>query len=104
MSPYLQIIIFIAIGISEYWLSKLNHQINIGVLTRKKNLATWKDLIANILSEIIPFIVYVTTQNWVFMLPRIIGNTLGTRKVAGRPIKNTVKKPVSKKKLPFTSA
>jgi hypothetical protein len=102
MKPYQQIILFVAIGVAEYSLSWLNHKINLSVLSRKKNLAAWQDLIANTLSEIIPFVIYVSTQNWIFMIPRIIGNTIGTRVVAGRKL--VKKKSVYRKKHPFTSA
>ena len=96
MKLYQQILLFIAIGVAEYFLSWLNHKINISVLSRKKHLAAWQDLIANTLAEIIPFVIYVSTQNWIFMLPRIAGNTYGTWRVAGRKI--VKKKPVTRKK------
>jgi hypothetical protein len=102
MKLYQQILLFVAIGAAEYALSWLNHRINLAVLSRKKNVATWRDLIANTLSEIIPFVIYVTTQNWIFIIPRVIGNTLGTRAVAGRKIAK--KKTIYKKKTPFTTA
>jgi hypothetical protein len=102
MKIYQQILLFIAIGVAEYALSWLNHKINLSVLSRKRNLATYQDMFANTLSEVIPFIIYVTTQNWIFMIPRIIGNTWGTRTVAGRKL--TKKKSAYRKRNPFTSA
>lgn len=93
MKLYQQAILFVSIGVAEYALSWLNHKINLSVLMRKKHLAMWLDVIANTLSEVIPFVVYVSTQNWIFMIPRIIGNTWGTRVVAGRKIMKSPKKP-----------
>jgi hypothetical protein len=95
MDFYLQTLIFMAIGIAEYALSWLNHKINRSVLAGKKNLATWQDLIANTLSEVIPFVIYVSTQNWVFMIPRIFGNTYGTRVAANYRKKSRTKCPTN---------
>jgi hypothetical protein len=102
MPVYQQVLLFITIGFAEYALSWLNHRINLTVLSRKKNLATWLDLMANTLGEIIPFIIYVTTQNWIFLIPRIVGNTYGTRVVAGR--KSIKKKSIYRKRIPVTTA
>jgi hypothetical protein len=102
MKLWQQGLLFILIGIAEYTLSWLNHKINLTVLARKKSLATWLDLIANTLAEVIPFIIYVTTQNWIFLIPRIFGNTLGTRTMAGRKLLK--KKNIYRKKIPVTTA
>ena len=132
MSTLTQILLFIAIGITEFALSWLNHRINLSVLHRQKKIATRLDLMANTLAEVISFVIYVTTRNWIFIIPRIIGNTMGTRTVAGRKlikqdlsnpalnlfaklknwfIKGYIKrgsstndKPTSRKKTPFTTA
>lgn len=97
-----QTLLFITIGMAEYSLSWLNHKINLSVLGRKKNLATWLDLMANTLGEVIPFIIYVSTQNWIFLIPRILGNTWGTRTMAGRKIKP--RKTTYRKKISVTTA
>lgn len=102
MNWWEQGLLFIGFGLAEYGLSWLNHKINLTVLARKKNLATWLDLIANTLSEIIPFTLYVLTQNWIFIIPRIFGNTLGTRTMAGRKLLK--KKNIYRKKIPVTTA
>jgi hypothetical protein len=102
MNWWEQGLLFIGFGFAEYGLSWLNHKINLSVLARKKNLATWLDLVANTLAEIIPFLLYVVTQNWIFIIPRVLGNTLGTRTMAGRKLLK--KKNIYRKKIPVTTA
>ncbi len=91
-----EIPLLVLVGIAEFILSWLNHRINIFVMTRKKIQATRYDLIANILSEVIPFFVYVYAQKWIFIVPRIIANTMGTYKAAARKLKPVA----TKKRLP----
>jgi len=90
-NPWPDIPLILLVGIAEFTLSWLNHRVNFWVNRRKRFEAARVDIIANILSEIIPYFVYVLAQQWFYLLPRIIANTLGTYKAATRktiPAKN----------------
>ena len=92
----------IAIGFAELILSWLNHKINILVLSRKALKAAKLDLIANTIAEAIPYFIYVESQNPIYLIPRIIMNTIGTYIVGKRKLKK--KKPLYRKKFPVTTA
>jgi len=82
ISTWWEIPLLVLIGISEFILSWLNHRINFFTLRKKRWKATRYDVLANTLSEIIPFVIYVYTQHWIYILPRILGNTIGTFRAA----------------------
>jgi len=98
-----EIALLLLVAIAEFMLSWLNHRINFYTLTKKKWKASQFDVIANTLSEVIPYFIYVVSQNWIYILPRILANTFGTFWAASRRPKSNKKK-VYKKKMPFSTA
>ena len=95
------LIFIIAVGMAEFILSWLNHKINILVLSRKAIQAARYDLIANTIAELIPYFIYVESQNPIYLIPRIVMNTMGTYVMGRRKLK---KKSPYRKKSPFTNA
>jgi len=96
-------LLLLVIGIGEFYLSWLNHRINYLTFRKKKWRATRYDFIANLLSELIPLFIYVYAQKWIYVVPRIIANTMGTFKAASRKKQGT-KKQKKQKKVVFTTA
>ena len=94
------LIFIIAVGMAEFILSWLNHKINILVLSRKAIQAARLDLIANTIAELIPYFIYVESQNPIYLIPRIVMNTMGTYVMGKRKLK---KKSTYRKKVPFTT-
>jgi len=94
------LIFIVAVGVAEFILSWLNHKINILVLSRKAIQAAKLDLIANTIAELIPYFIYVESQNPIYLIPRIVMNTIGTYIVGSRKLK---KKSTYRKKVPFTT-
>lgn len=90
------VLVIILLGFAELALSWLNHRINIFVLSRKVLQATKLDLIANTIAELMPFFIYVVDPKPVYMIPKILMNTLGTYLVAHRK-KMRPKKPKAKR-------
>jgi len=87
---------------AEFFLSWLNHKINILVLSRKAIEAARLDLIANTIAEAIPYFIYVETKDPIYLIPRIVMNTVGTYMVGKRKLKK--KKPIYRKKFPVSTA
>lgn len=99
-------ILLILIAVGEFALSWLNHRINWFNISQQKWKAARYDLAANTLAELIPFFIYVYSQKPIFMVPRILGNTVGTFFASGKkpPRPPTKKKPKNKYPKGMTTA
>ncbi len=97
--PWRTIFFMVALGMSELTLSWLNHKINIFVLQRKAWEATKYDLLANSIAETMPYFIYVLDPQFIYLIPKIAMNTLGTFLVGSRKIngKKPAKRPIRKK-------
>jgi hypothetical protein len=80
------VLMILILGICEFALSWLNHRINIFTIGRHAFEATRLDLIANSIAELMPFFIYVIDPNILYVLPKILANTLGTFVVASRKL------------------
>lgn len=90
--------LLIVVAGGEFILSLLNHRINFFNISQQKWRATWYDLFANTIAEVLPFAIYVWIQNPIFMIPRVIGNTAGTFYASGKkPHRPTRKKKFNNK-------
>lgn len=89
-------------GIGEFCLSWLGHRINWYNISSQRMKAARLDFFANTLGEIIPYFLYVISQHWYFILPRVIGNTLGTFYASGKKPRRPPAKKKVKNKYPKT--